>query len=105
MFNNTFTNNNSAPPNYYPNDNTFFNENNPKQENFNNFNLEKILPLLNGGVNLADLLKNFTNSNPAMAQVLGLLNTMQKAPKKTKTTAFKSDCNYVLVKDYYKDKN
>lgn len=106
MFNNTY-NRNENPPNYYPNDNAFYNEiNSNNNTNNNNFNLEKLLPIINGNSNPMDLIKNFTSSNPQLGQIFGLLNSMQKTTKKQKkTTTLKSDCNYTLVKDYYSNKN
>ena len=118
MFNNQYKNSENPPPNYYPNDNAFFNEiqshndNNPmnnsysKNNNFtNNFSLEKLLPMFNSNANPLELIKALGAQNPKLSQILGLLGSLQNNNVKTKKiTALKSDCKkYVLVKDYYKD--
>lgn len=101
MFNNNY-NGNSPPPNYYPNDNVFYNE---TTNQTNNFNIEKLLPILSGNINPLELLKSYSNSNPQLSQILGLLTSLQKPAKnKKKATTQSSSCQYVLVKDYYAKK-
>lgn len=98
MFNN---NGNSPPPNYYPNDNVFYNE---TTNQTNNFNIEKLLPILSGNINPLELLKSYS-INPQLSQILGLLTSLQRPAKnKKKATTQSSSCQYVLVKDYYAKK-
>lgn len=90
-----FTNTSIYPPNYYPEMSA--------QENKEGFDVSKLLSFMSKGSSIGDILSMLGANNQQMAQIFGLMNGLQKMNQpKTKIAATKIDCDYVLVKDFYK---